>query len=1300
MNFVKFSVSDTNVFPMANSAAGGQLLSEFNIRSRESVGTPQMIKYMVGPSYTHSQEDFTISYETDSTGTILSRQHIQVAPGRALINGHFIESLAPAVIDLVAANAQIRSENRGLPSNNKKSLLEGELAIGLRMMYSTEMTTSGSLLVEDEDGMYMGIQIVILPKDEFFTPLDKPEDPNQFTAHLLLGTFKFVNNVISNIEQNTAKVQMLSADRIGDVGGVFSETYVTKTGLNPRHHYVFTTKHDSDNRDTWCEADDSLMEWDPHPIVGPNVDHTEQTGARFEYNNITKKTNLVLPHKQIDGPMTDTQGQPEYYGDKVLSLPIANYATGTGGVIDKTYTDNVKQVVEKLQRLYMLPNGNMRLYMDTLDDRSELPDLNKQPNWYPGDYILVGQDNTVTDELNAATPPATIYMIIPGKVKSVEWVAVNSKKPEITSEDSEWKAMISSILGSIDWRRTIREELSKSDNINVHTADWNNVINNKIREVTFLGNTHWDEVIHNAIEAYKYQKEQGAFDSWQSVIAEGWEKAYTQYIESRNTALEQAEQRKETALAIKREKEAALVAAQQVLDGANTRSAAYETAKTNYNNAAKDLAALKRQWDVFTKSEFDYRVNGNTYEVTIPATGVKFSYKDADGTIVKNNILTEDGGTWYSLNHENKTTFEKLTQLDGLHPLSESNATSQIGTYEQLVQQANAELQDAREIMNSGISVSDAEAAVATATEVSQHFTTAWQNAVYEYNNCKEAVDLANEIFNEGRYFPAADLAQSIQNSIDIQGIDWTEFIVSALAKGISDTSEIEWDEIISNEYNNQADGNIADMPWDTIIPNAVVNYIKHNNIVDNYLNDYIPPSLLGGIELGRVDSDKLDYQSYDEVLELLGLTQDGQLVEDRPRGRIGVDYYRVIYTNEDGEVFHTFYAVSEAENKEYINPPMRITADVPYAQEDVVGGFLNVPETQIGSGYVYRNEYGYLQLLDYDLLASGVLAYQLGEDFNCPAGLASSEIQANLDEYVNTRVAFPNANQLANSSTPYIIHIYINLSREDTGYEISLNNIDSRFGTAVYVHVSGEADSSCILNVIKCQKLRLDINVLGGLTVNLTDTELYYDPGTLDKIEFISGLKLWYDRFTSDDPDILVQNNSVEFTGTPTKISNEEYWRVDSPNDNHYSYGLKGITLDSKGKIVGAKLLVTDDITGNVDDGSFISTFEFKFPQSIGLSYPATKLSKSIKITGEFVTAYPLQNQYLLKDNKFTARTYSKDEASTLSGLISFKTDISHVARVYGITGEEDSTQNILLPHLDTWETGEFHIFEGGTVD
>lgn len=1267
MNFIKFSVGNTNVFPMANSTAGGQLLSEFNIRSRESVGTPQSIKYMIGPSYTHSVDDFTIDYQRDSTKTVLSKQHIQISEGRALINGHFVESLAPVVIDLVAANAQIQKENKALDKDHKRPLLNGDLTIGLRVMYSTIPTTSGSLLTEDAEGMYKGIQVVILPNEDFILPIDSPEDPNAVTAHLKLGTFTFRNNIISNIKQYPDKVQMLTADRIGDVGNYFSGVYVTKNGLNPRHHYVYTHKPDNPAQDVdgWCEADGSLMIWDKDPQLAYTPQSSE---SKFVYDNITGKTSLVMAHKQIDGNMTDSEGNVEYYKDKVLDLPTASYARNTGGVVDGNYTKNVKRVMDKINQFYLLPTGGMKYYIPELNDKAELPKLSTQVNWQPGDYVLVGRDNTYEDTADSESAPSTLYVIIPGKIVRLEYVDEKYQKLISSTDSSTWKDLILTILKGIDWRAVIKSklDLGTTDILNV---DWNAILHDNIYNQKFLSSVDWETIITNKIAEYQDTDT----INWEEAITAMWETAEENYRNTQQEALTAAEERLTYYENLIEERTTIVNTADEALRNASGSLASaqddVEAAQVRVNNADSDIHTLHNLWSAI-------KSNGTTSIISNLSDGVN-----------------------------------PMGVLDGLTSSSKDSAFhSKIKSYEKAQKDAHTALTTAQNnLAKANNAFTAAQVALSNAQQDLQSAKDAKTEAELSVDTLTKITEqggVIDQLFSEGRYFPVEQLADKIAASIDFKNagnkIDWTKFILSELANGIAYTSEVDWNKLIYDTVDAKND--ITNIAWDEIIPDALMKYISRNVDMSTVMDSLVPDSLKNGVELGREEIDFSELNNYRNdiglVQELFGVNGSDMTDEDYPRGRVRQDYFRMVYTDDDNYIHHWFYTPVATTDKEYCNPAVRVTGGVPYAQEDVIGGFLNVPDTQLGSGYVYRNAEGYLQLLDYDLLVSGVLAYQLGEDFSIPAGLSSAEIQANLDEYVNSRVAFPNSNQLANSSTPYTIHININLSSEDTAYELSLNNIDSRFGTVVHVHVTGEADSSCILNIVKCEKLRLDLNVTGGLTVNMVDTNLYYDADTLDKIQYISGLSLWYQKFDLDDPDIIVEGMSVEFTGTPHTVSNEDYWSVESRNDNHYSYALKGLTFGQDGKIVRAKLLVTDDITSDVDTGTYLSAFEFSFPQSSGLSYPPSKLEKSIKITGSFITAYPLSADvgYVVKDNNFTAMTYPKSRATTLSGIISFKTEISYVDKIGGIG--ENVTGTAQLPNIDTWTSGEFHVFEGGTID
>ena len=163
MNLIKFTVDATNIFPCANTTKGGQLVTEFNLKSRESIGTHESVKYRIGPSFVHSIDDFYVSIMNDATGyfpnqnnnaVTVSSSVLKINEGRGIIDGHFVETLVPVTIDLTFENAKA--------AQNSEPKVEGKLCVVLRIMYSTEQTMSCAICSENADDMYEGVQIVIL----------------------------------------------------------------------------------------------------------------------------------------------------------------------------------------------------------------------------------------------------------------------------------------------------------------------------------------------------------------------------------------------------------------------------------------------------------------------------------------------------------------------------------------------------------------------------------------------------------------------------------------------------------------------------------------------------------------------------------------------------------------------------------------------------------------------------------------------------------------------------------------------------------------------------------------------------------------------------------------------------------------------------------------------------------------------------------------------------------------------------------------------------------------------------------
>lgn len=879
MNLSVFPVYSTNIFPLANdSKAGGQLMTEYNLTSRESVGTWEQVNYRIGPSFCHSKTDFKVTQQTDGAGTIISNTTLELSSGRAVINGHYIESLENVLIDLLDLNQKAKLEGT--------QALKGALTIGLRAMYSTEATMANAMMKDNKDEIYEGIQVVVLPSEQFKLPEDVPSNPDKVTAHIKLATFNFTNGAINTVVDNfPQRIQNTSAERIANVDKLVSDLYLTKNGLNPKKLYVFSGKgKDENNKDTWCEAQDSLVVWDRNPELTTEKSDLKQA----QFGTSTKGyTQLYLPHKQVDG-MTTTDGRAQYFKDRVVNLPLANYSAGTPGTVDKEYTNHIKQVAKQIQNIYRMPGGKQVGFVNDLtnpnigeDPLYSLPVINTA--WNIGDYVVVKYDGTLeSTTIEGITAPATMYVVLPGLITKFKFLT----------------------------------KVSDSD------------------------------VVPKSLTGIRLGNETGKFG-----------------------------------------------------DEINTTD-----------------------WDVYSNY---------------------FVYKDMRG----------------------------------------------------------------------------------------------------------------------------------------VPNVDY--FVIT--------------------------------IPTDE-------------------------------------DNDK----KYDK-------------------------YY---------------FTVSEAGDHEY-SEPVWLTGQMTLATDSTIGGFYNVTDSNLDQGYVYLDESGHLVLLDYSLLRSGVLAYQLGSDYDSGSGLTAQEVQNGLDDYVNDRVAFGNADHIANAANPRIINVTINLTDEDTDTVITLKDIDSRFNTSVYLHITGTATSKCVINLLDCQKIRIDSNIGGKPTINLKRCCLYYDSNIIEYLNEIEGMSLWYEKFNEDDANLLVDNMTVRECDAPIIPDDLDYWNESTPNDNHFMFALQSITFGPDGNIIGCGLYVKNETSANISEGQFVIASEFTLPQGAGLTYPRNRLVKQIKVSGSFVNAYAIDSPtgLMVLDTNFTALTEaynSYDTSKTCKGNVAFLVNARAVSNVTGL--EIGQT-------VDGWESNAFHYFSGVVI-
>ena len=481
MHFITFPVASTNIFPLSNSTKGGQLVTEFNLKAREMVATNPAVKYPIGPSFIHCAEDFKVKLLEDSdvaeydktklydrgdycrygknantqdtyicikditsyidpedpehkkhtdptnatywTKTSVSTSILQIGPGRAVINGHYVETLAPMQIDLNMANAELAQQSQ--------DQLYGNLSIGIKSYFSTENTMAGSMLVENTDNMYVGIQLVVTQRDDFKTPEDSPEDQDQVTADLKLADFTYVNGVISSssITPNPNAMRYIPSDRIRDFSSLLDDKYVSSENLVS--NYIYTYSGDG----VWCNSISNLMVWDkvPNPAwVAKNDRGRFEPPTVGEAQFLTDRrgnVHLVLPHKQPDGETLNAEGKCLYYPDKDIPFPTANYTKSTSGIVTAEYTQVIKDLDTKLKTYKQFTNGKQIAYWDSLtmdaegNYNHEFPKNLESKGYNIGDYILVREDYTASPSEDEGTAPSTMYVVLPGSATGVEYSA-------------------------------------------------------------------------------------------------------------------------------------------------------------------------------------------------------------------------------------------------------------------------------------------------------------------------------------------------------------------------------------------------------------------------------------------------------------------------------------------------------------------------------------------------------------------------------------------------------------------------------------------------------------------------------------------------------------------------------------------------------------------------------------------------------------------------------------------------------------------------------------------------------------
>ena len=1214
MYFIEFPVSATNIFPLANSEAGGQLLSEYNLRSRETVATDPSVKYAIGPSYAHSMDDFAL--QSSATGAGVSSSVIQISPGRAIVNGHYVESLAPITIDLAAVNLKASQEN--VPE------LKGDLAIGLVMMYSNYTTLAGSAKVENSDGYYEGVQVVIVPETEMRRPVEVPEEHqyDEVNMHLLLGTFSYAGGRVSSVHDSLDKVKIFDASRIGDISTSLSETYLSKTGLDPHHLYVFAGKGTTDdNKDTWCLADDSLMIWDSDPRLKPNEPHSSV--AHFEYNPTDHNTNLVLPHKQIDGAK-DMEGKSLYFPDKVYPLPIADFNDNSGGVVTPAYTNRIKHIEELTNQYYRIPNGRMRKYIPEL---TKIEDLPKIPI---GDGSVVPFDPTpiISDiESDIVGVKNTIYSV---------------------SGDTAVNRKLNTFIGTVN---TCKNNISDyKDNI---VGYKNTIVTNTNAILAALSNNsagdnsiaEYATSILNSVSEIDNQISSSSSSNY-SVIS-------TKMTSSKNTIhsvinvttgkpdLPGCATKLTGVLDIISSPDPDSDAMDEAIDDTSeVINAIRGTGSYTNNGIMKVLDTAEGNLDtaINAATNLQSSISSNTANIRTNSNSIK-SLVDSS-TAKGNAIITLCVNINQACQSISTECNSITTAISNISPalITLSNCADVL---DDAVTKLGNMVFDFKNYIREEVERQVDEKSVLTTSVWSPgDYVLVGQDMVYQWTDGTYPSTMY--VVNYGKVLTigyVGTVERTIhceeQNVYDEELLVAQHTVPPSLAGGaelysvdISDPSSagptlFDYKQFHGSAYHDYFVARYLSKEDETTHTRQYKAFFYTPTSTDIQL-DYITPPLMvtGGIHLATQDSVGGFLDAPDDALG------QGYVVLDE-NGRLRVADFNLLLMGIEAQ---------------------QLGQDI-----DEIGsgldaqGIQDALDEQVNDRICYPNA---TQRANFTDPATGVYTtkdpHVIEITITLPSGTDASTITIH------------DVGSRAGSS------LYVHLQGTATSATtVIFENCDK-----LRIDDSIQGSPNIILNNVN---LYYSANVLDYTPSDgVTNLSLWYE-------------KFWGD---STAPDLQVDGMTVTLLGDISRDAAIDPWDDENPNDNHYSYALRSLTFASDGTVINFGLIVGDSSTVNVDitdHALFRSTFTL--PQSAGLQYPVTKMRHQLKVTGEFVSCYYdySREKYAVKQTSFSALTQKYTSAiSVIDGSIAFCTNSYYVSQISGVAvGEGVDCWDLNTPHI-----------------
>lgn len=1294
MNFTTFPVATTTIFPISNSVAGGQLVTEYNLRARDFVPSWASITYDVAESYVHGLNDFDVRVQQDDTGVVLSNSTLEILPGTAILNAHYVKQEAHMIVDLLEANHEL--ELRGMEP------LTGKLAVGLRVYYSTESTMVGALAPENDQDVYEGVQVVVLPESQLKDPHDSPTDQTKVTCNLKLATFTFLDNEIRGVVNNPDKIKYIDANRIENIDEILSGDYVSKAGINPKKLYALAGKSVNGTvNNTWCDVTDSLFVWDRNPVRTQEKPSVEV--AQFVAKD-TGETTLVLPHKNVDGMKVTTDesspdyGKDEYYQSVELSLPVADFSTNTPGTVSPSYTKRIKDISNRVDSFFKLIKGKQVAYIETLESPSQLPPIND--NWDPGDYTLVDVDNyalAAEGEVQYTRPPSTLYAVLPGAVRAIRFFGTGAMNSDTVPEGLEGVQIGTTVEEST---QPITSKTVVSDELRVQgTLGDSDIVPSSVKYTTPEGIVYED----NGQGELVYSDENNDAEGNPTVL-----EASVTSFESEATQL----------FTISKQTVGSNTGYAIQCNGAYLTVTKDKPFKLYFNEELTEYGLF-----IFVNSDNKSQLSGTDIESILTEGNNKRAIRPVE--ILSTALILQE-------QVEGTNLLTGVTELvSKVNELLDENSDSSIPHIKELVDAITTAL----ETPDSDTAVSLASQLKDTVDRVFDSDTDKNKTVRNEVSQAKDAVDAAaaddtssvqDRVQAVNQAYAALDsfmnvlesnmndlltLVKTVQSQVDATKVGGTDYSIYGRVTAYHKDD-------VSYVYVSQ-NKDMQEQLWQILESGSMISiFNSYYGLAlteqdakslreTTYIINYDDGSISG---LPMIGTASYDYYSTNILSDLLNYFS----VDSETHGVVNDDYFVYRYRIDDSNYQDYYYVVSDEGPRSWSNA-IWLMGTVSFATTEMVGGFLNVPDNALDGGYVRLTDDGYLQLVDYDLLRTGAAAYQLGEDVELTPGISSTDIQTYLDEYVNDRVAFPNSAQIANVqakvesgttgvySHPEVIHVTVNISAEDENSTITVENVDSRFGGSVYLHITGSANSKNTIVLSNIEKLRIDdamqYDESDPPTFVISNCCLYYDASVLNKIAAcnrrlsntgITGIKFWYERYEDSDPYLVVNDMTVSEINAPKVTDVIDFWNATSPNDNHYHVALHSITFASDATVWGVGLLVANDSTSNIQSGHMITAANFTLPQGSGLNYPDKLVTRQIKVTGTFESGYMTDGGYVMQDTKFSALTQAYnvyDNASTISGSILFHVDVNIIPVDFGGVSTE------------AWEPDVFHLFYGAAV-